>query len=43
LNGRIGRPEKLDKLEALLECGTERLDEAMPLIAALLGVPADDH
>jgi hypothetical protein len=34
---------KLDKLKALLARGTDRLDEAVPLIAALLGVPADDH
>jgi class 3 adenylate cyclase/tetratricopeptide (TPR) repeat protein len=30
---------RLDKLEALLARGTERLDEVVPLIAALLGVP----
>jgi predicted ATPase len=34
--------EKLDKLEALLARGMERPPEAMPLIAALLGVPAGD-
>ena len=28
---------RLDKLEALLARGTDRLDEAVPLIAALLG------
>jgi class 3 adenylate cyclase len=31
---------KLDKLEALLGRGTDRLDEAVPLIAALLGFPS---
>ena len=31
--------EKLDKLAALLACGTDRLDQAVPLIAALLGLP----
>ena len=30
---------KLDKLEALLARGTDRLDQAVPLIAALLGLP----
>jgi class 3 adenylate cyclase/predicted ATPase len=30
---------RLDKLEALLARGTERLDKVVPLIAALLGVP----
>jgi class 3 adenylate cyclase/predicted ATPase len=30
---------RLDKLEALLARGTQRLDEVVPLIAALLGVP----
>jgi len=30
---------RLAKLEALLARGTDRLDQAMPLIAALLGVP----
>ena len=30
---------RLDKLEALLTRGTDRLDEAVPLIAALLGMP----
>ena len=34
---------KLDKLEALLARGTDRLDEAMPLIAALLGVPTGER
>ena len=33
---------KLDKLEALLARGTDRLDEAVPLIAALLGVPTGE-
>ena len=31
--------EKLDKLAALLARGTDRLDQAVPLIAALLGLP----
>ena len=31
---------RLDKLEALLARGTDRLDETVPLIAALLGIPA---
>jgi class 3 adenylate cyclase/predicted ATPase len=35
--------EKLAKLEALLTRGTERLDEAVPLIAALLGLPTADR
>ena len=30
---------RLDKLEALLARGTDRIDEAVPLIAALLGIP----
>jgi class 3 adenylate cyclase len=30
---------RLDKLAALLARGTDRLDEAVPLVAALLGVP----
>jgi class 3 adenylate cyclase/predicted ATPase len=34
---------KLDKLEALLTRGTDKLDEAVPLIAALLGVPAGER
>jgi predicted ATPase len=34
---------RLDKLEALLARGTERLDEVVPLIAALLGVPTGDR
>ena len=34
---------KLDKLEALLARGTDRLDEAVPLIAALLGVPTGER
>jgi class 3 adenylate cyclase/predicted ATPase len=34
---------KLDKLEALLARGTDRLDEAMPLIAALLGVSTGER
>jgi class 3 adenylate cyclase len=32
---------KLDKLAALLARGTDRLDQAVPLIAALLGVPTE--
>ena len=35
--------EKLNKLEALLARGTETLDEAVPLVAALLGLPADER
>jgi class 3 adenylate cyclase/predicted ATPase len=34
---------KLDKLEALLARGTDRLDEAVPLIAALLSIPIGDR
>jgi predicted ATPase/class 3 adenylate cyclase len=42
------RPEdsaeiKLDKLEAVLAEGSERLPEVVPLIAALLSIPADDR
>jgi class 3 adenylate cyclase len=41
---RDDAPEnKLDKLEALLTRGTDRLDEAAPLIAALLGIPIGDR
>jgi predicted ATPase len=41
---RDDAPEnKLDKLEALLARGTDRLDEAVPLIAALLGIPIGDR
>jgi class 3 adenylate cyclase/tetratricopeptide (TPR) repeat protein len=32
---------KLDKLEALLARGTEKLDPAVPLVAAVLGVPTE--
>jgi predicted ATPase len=32
---------KLDKLEALLAMGTQELDQAVPLIAAALGIPTD--
>lgn len=32
---------RLDKLEALLAQGAERLDEAAPLVGALMGVPTD--
>jgi class 3 adenylate cyclase/ABC-type transport system involved in cytochrome c biogenesis ATPase subunit len=35
--------EKLGKLEALLARGAEKPDEAVPLVAAVLGIPADDH
>jgi predicted ATPase len=34
---------RLEKLEALLARGTDRLDRAVPLIAALLGLPTDDR
>jgi class 3 adenylate cyclase/predicted ATPase len=34
---------RLDKLEALLVRGTERVDEVVPLIAALLGVPTGER
>ena len=34
---------RLDKLEALLARGTDQLDEALPLIAALLGLPTDER
>jgi predicted ATPase/class 3 adenylate cyclase len=41
---RDDSPEnKLDKLEALLARGTNRLDEAVPLIAALIGIPTGDR
>jgi predicted ATPase len=33
---------RLEKLEALLARGTDRLDQAVPLIAALFGVPLDE-
>ena len=33
--------EKLDKLAALLARGTDRLEQAVPLIAALLGLPTE--
>jgi predicted ATPase len=39
---RDDMPEaRLSKLEVLLARGTEQLDEAVPLIAALLGIPTD--
>jgi predicted ATPase len=42
--GRDDPPEaRLDRLEALLVRGTGRLDQAVPLIAALLGVPAGER
>ena len=34
---------RLDKLETLLARGTDRLDQAVPLIAALLGVPTGER
>jgi class 3 adenylate cyclase len=34
---------RLEKLAALLACGTDRLDKSVPLIAALLGLPAEDR
>jgi class 3 adenylate cyclase/predicted ATPase len=34
---------KLSKLEALLAGGTERLAEAVPLVAALLGIPTEER
>jgi class 3 adenylate cyclase len=41
---RADPPEaKLDKLVALLKLGTKRLDGAVPLVAALLGVPTSDR
>ncbi len=39
--GDDGVGDKLAKLEALLARGTGQLDEAVPLIGALLGVPSD--
>jgi class 3 adenylate cyclase/predicted ATPase len=48
--GRAARLEREDppeaqlaKLEALLELSTERLDEALPLLGALLGVPIGER
>ncbi len=35
--------DRLAKLEALLAQGAEQVDEAAPLVAALLGVPTDDR
>ena len=35
--------DRLAKLEALLAQGAERLDEAAPLVGALLGVPTDER
>jgi class 3 adenylate cyclase len=35
--------KKLHKLEALLARGTDRLDEAVPLTAALLGIPSGER
>jgi hypothetical protein len=35
--------ERLTKLEALLAQGAEQLDEAAPLVGALLGIPTDDR
>jgi class 3 adenylate cyclase/tetratricopeptide (TPR) repeat protein len=34
---------RLDKLETLLARGSDRLDQAVPLIAALLGLPTEDR
>jgi predicted ATPase len=34
---------RLDKLETLLARGTDRLDDAVPLIAALLGIPIGER
>jgi class 3 adenylate cyclase/predicted ATPase len=34
---------RLDKLATLLARGTDRLDESVPLIAALLGLPTEDR
>ena len=34
---------RLDKLEALLARGTDKLDQAVPLIAALLGIPTGER
>jgi class 3 adenylate cyclase/predicted ATPase len=38
-----GAEGRLAKLEALLRQATDRLDEAVPLIAPLLGIPAGDR
>jgi predicted ATPase len=35
--------DRLAKLEALLALGAEQLDEAAPLVGALLGIPTDDR
>ena len=35
--------DRLAKLEALLAQGAEQLDEAAPLVGALLGIPTDDR
>jgi AAA ATPase domain/Adenylate and Guanylate cyclase catalytic domain len=35
--------DRLAKLEALLAQGAEQLDEATPLVGALLGIPTDDR
>jgi predicted ATPase len=41
---RDDSPEaRLDKLEALLARGTHELDQAVPLIAALLGIPIGER
>ena len=39
----IRRRRRLDKLEALLARGTDRLDEAVALLAALLGIPTGER
>ena len=35
--------QKLDKLEVLLARGTDRLDQATPLVGALLGIPTGER
>ena len=35
--------DRLEKLEALLAQGTQKLDRAVPLVAALLSIPANDR
>jgi predicted ATPase len=37
------RATRLDKLETLLARGTDKLEEAVPLIAALLGIPTGER
>ena len=38
-----GAAAKVEKLEALLRRATDELDEALPLLAALLGIPTDER